>query len=281
MKDNEIQILGLPERAKKKKRIALTICLVLLLLLAIVVTCVLLLRKNDESIGIIDQNTTTIIDGDTDNKQQHSLLQDQNTYTEVREETINDVPMFIYIPNYREVELVLGRPKINDSTIIFAVQAADIAADMKTLVGDFVIKGKQLAKSKSKRGFCAIIGNEITIGLGVSTPLLQESIDKGGDFFRQYSLVSEGKIVEVVPKGKSIRRALGKLKGRDVIIESRSRESFHDFSQALIDIGIEDAIYLVGGNAFGWYLDKNGEIHTFGSSSQDNMDTGNYLIFKR
>lgn len=55
------------------------------------------------------------------------------------------------------------------------------------------------------------------------------------------------------------------------MVETTTRESFHDFAQALVDLGADNAIYLVGSSAYGWAVDEAGTKHEFG---KDNYCTG-------
>lgn len=201
-------------------------------------------------------------------------------YIEVLNDTINDVPLFIYVPHKSTMKLSLGMPDKSDSTIIFAAMAADIRKDNQEIVGDFVLSGKQLARGVAKKGFCAIDNNTITIGVGESTPLLEHVIANNGSFFRQYPLVHNGELVENRPKNKSIRRALAVRNEQPLMIESKNPESFHDFSQALIDIGVSNAIYLVGGSAYGWYYDKDYILHKFGEELTTLPPNISYIIWQ-
>lgn len=203
-----------------------------------------------------------------------------NGYIETVVDTINDVPLIIHTPHNAIMKLQLGMPDKSDSSIIFAGMAADIRKDNQEIVGDFVLSGKQLAKGNAKKGFCAIEGDKITIGMAESTPLLRQMIDNKGSFFRQYPLVNSGQLIENKPKGKAIRRALAIRDERVVMIESKNRESFYDFSQALIDIGVIDAVYLVGGDAYGWYRDKERVRHEFGEELPELPDNISYIIWQ-
>ena len=49
------------------------------------------------------------------------------------------------------------------------------------------------------------------------------------------------------------------------MVETISRESFYDFAQSLVDLGIDNAIYLVGSNTYGWATDKDNVKHEFGN----------------
>ncbi|MBD8348797.1 phosphodiester glycosidase family protein [Dysgonomonas sp. HGC4] len=274
--EDEIQILGdspsnkQPKKSKNNSKIIIA-CIIAAILVT-VITVIIYLSKNTEEGTEMSTSTVTV-------------LQEKNTkatsYVEVFEETVNDVPLYVYLPHNTKIELTASRPDANDKSIIFTTQAADIGADGESIVGDFVLAGKQLAKGKSKQGFCAIIGDQISIGVDTSTPLLDETIQNNGFFFRQYPLVANGKMIENKPKGKTIRRAIGKRNNTIIIVESRSRESFYDFAQSLVDIGVTDAIYLVGGNAYGWYQDIDGKQNVFGSTDSDIIKSPNYIVFKK
>ena len=60
-----------------------------------------------------------------------------------------------------------------------------------------------------------------------------------GYFFRQYPLVKDGQVIDNEPKGKSIRRAICDRQGEIFMVETGSIESFHDFAQALADLGVD------------------------------------------
>lgn len=73
---------------------------------------------------------------------------------------------------------------------------------------------------------------------------------------------------------------VGIKQGQIIMIESRSSESFHDFTQALIDFGINNAIYLVGGNAFGWCYDQHGNRIEFGVEQNSLPPQTSYIIWR-
>jgi len=173
--------------------------------------------------------------------------------------SINDIPLRVYAPLNSTPHLEIGY-KIADHrerSILF-FQAADVRADNGKIVGAFVLHGKPLSWGLSKRGYCAIINSEVTVGVADNSPLFEKATDKNGDFFRQYPLVDKGKLVESELKSKAIRRALCEVEGHIVVVETQTIESMHDFAQALVDIGTSNAIYLVGSSAMGWSMDANG-----------------------
>jgi len=201
-------------------------------------------------------------------------------YVEVNDETVNDVPLRIYTPRNSIPEISLSLPDETDSTVVFVTQAADIGADNR-IVGDFILKGEVLARGVKKEGFCSIINHTLTVGVNSQTPLLQDAIREKGYFFRQYPLVSNSEAIDNKPKGKSIRRALAIRRGEILMVESRDRESFHDFAQALADLGISEAIYLMGGvSVYGWYRDEHGKQTFFGTKKENYLEVENFLVWK-
>ncbi len=167
---------------------------------------------------------------------------------------VNDIPMVIYTPHNLHASLHMGElHKSAADTVLMALQAADLRADNMQIVSAFVLRGELLARGTAKQGFCAIIGGEIMLGVDEATPYFERAIAEGGDFFRQYPLVANGKLVENRIKNKAQRRALVALGNRVVVAVTCSRESLHDFAQALVDIGAATAINLVGSRMVtGW-----------------------------
>ena len=187
------------------------------------------------------------------------------SFTERRDTVINDVRLALYIPHNAVPELTLGVPDRNDKSLILAAQAADIRKDNGKILGAFVLKGQPLAWGLSKKGFCAIIDGVVTVGYSENSPLFEEATEKEGYFFRQYPLVDNGALVENGPKNKTMRKALCSRAGEIFIAVSETDESMHDFAQSLVDLGVENAIYLVGSHSsFGWYIDASGTKTLFG-----------------
>ena len=207
-------------------------------------------------------------------------------YTEIRDTLINDIPIRIYIPHNAEMSLHIGRMDKEDKSIIYAAQAADVRADNGGIVGAFVLNGEPKAWGLSKKGYCASINGKVTIGVADNTSLFEEATMHNGYFFRQYPLVKDGQVIDNEPKGKSIRRAICDRQGEIFMVETGSIESFHDFAQALADLGVDQAVYLVGSSAHGWAVDEAGTTHEFG---EDNYYTGrrrmpkntSYIVWKR
>ena len=203
------------------------------------------------------------------------------SFTEINDTIINDVNLRIYKPQNAKASLMVGQLNKQDTTIVLIAQAADIRADNGEIVGSFVLNGEVLSEGSSKEGFCAIIGDEVAIGVAKNSSLFERAIDEKGCFFRQWSLVNNGVLVDDNPKGKSVRRALCQQGDEVFVVESIERESFHDFSQSLVDMGVNNAIYLVGGVAYGWAKDKNGNRIEFGQESEAfTNQNSSYIVWR-
>lgn len=195
--------------------------------------------------------------------------------------TINDVHLALYIPHNATPRLTLGAPDAEARKAILAFQAADIRADNRKILGAFVLEGKPLAWGLSKRGYCAIIDGKIAVGVADNSPLFEEATEKGGYFFRQFPLVDNGTLVENEPKNKTMRKALCDRNGQIFVAVSETDESLHDFSQALVDLGVDNAIYLVGSHsAFGWWMNMSGDVEFFGKDvHRSSYKNENYLVW--
>lgn len=201
-------------------------------------------------------------------------------YTEHLRDTINDIPLDIYIPHNAVPELVLGVPDIHDKSIVLTTQAADIRADNGKIVGAFVLKGRPLSWGLSKKGYCGIIDGKLNVGVVDNSPLFEETTEKEGYFFRQYPLVDNGVLVENEPKGKSIRKALCDRNGEIMVVMSQTPESFHDFSQALVDMKIDNAIYLVGNTSFGYFRDRYDHLAIIYDKFRYGYQYENFIVWR-
>ena len=258
IQDTEIRIIGDSVPASRKRYGWL---LLIGVLLAIAVGMVLLftLRTNHSAEeGIFEQSIQQSVPHPL--RGWLSSLDSISTQCVVtKDTTVNDIPMRLYVPLNVTPRLEVGYKCIDDTTRnLLLFQAADIRADNKKIVGAFVLRGKPLSWGLSKKGYCSIIGDEVTIGVADNSPLFEQATEVGGYFFRQYPLVSNETLVENELKSQSTRRGLCELEGKVVVAETFTPESLHDFSQALVDIGTTNAIYLVGSAAIGWHRTIDG-----------------------
>ena len=263
IQDDELRVLGKPspEEPKKKGFKWYYAVAILLIISGVIFAAVRLydIRRNEivpdfyetELSDTIAMNETIPVMEKLGNYKDLS-----KAFSEHIEMTVNDIPLDIYIPHNAKPRLFIGTPDINDKNVIFTSQAADIRADNGKINGAFVLAGEPKAWGLSKKGYCGIINGKITIGVAANSPLFEEATETGGYFFRQYPLVDNGKLVENEPKGKAIRKAICDRGGEILVVMTQEPESFHDFSQALIDLGASNAVYLVGSVSYGYFRDK-------------------------
>ena len=267
MKDDEIEVLG----ASGKERLNRKWWIVLLIgILCIVFIGYFMYNKEEEA----QEEIAEIIQ----DEESEPIITKQSEVV-LRTDSINDVALNIYALQNLKAELALQLPSPEDTTIYFALQAADVRKDNQEILGDFVLKGKQLARGKRKTGYCAILDGKISIGNSLNDEVKEYCIKQKGDFFRQYILVMDGEIQENRLKGKALRRALAQQGPDFYMVTSQNRESLYDFSEALSDMGFTKALYLVGGTSYSWYR-KGNIVHELGKKEEKTLPNISYLVFR-
>ena len=281
--DNEIRIITASEpKIQKKKNRFLRVYLpviALILLLALIGWMLVPAADETEEDFMVQTQEEQIIS-------QPIIEQDEPSvsvkgYITTVDTVINKRGLLILYPENLRPRLVLGSDKLNDSTIVLATQAADVRRDNGQIAGTFVMNGEVISKGEAKAGFCSIINEDITIGVSDATPMLEQSLMQNGYFFRQYPLVVGGQIVENKPKGKAIRKALAELDGKICVIISKDKLTFHDFSQLLIDVGVRNAVYLVGSTSYGFYIDESGKKILTGVDLKTEAENVSYIIWEK
>lgn len=282
--DNEIRIITAYEpKVQKKKnrfiRVYLPIIAIVLLLVILAWIFIPTTGEEDDTEQLSQVHDELIIDQPIIETKELSVNKVQGSVV-VIDTIINKNGLLILYPENLRPRLVLGSDNLNDSTVVLATQAADVRRDNGQIAGTFVMKGEVISKGEAKAGFCSIINNEITIGVSDATPMLEQSLTEDGYFFRQYPLVVGGQIVENKPKGKAIRKALAELDGKICVIMSKEKLTFHDFSQLLIDVGVRNAIYLVGSSSYGFYTNDTGDRILTGVTPKKEADNVSYIIWE-
>ena len=209
--ETEIRVIGQenPHRESNKKRKWLFLAVAVIAGVVIVVLAVVCSR-NQESVTASEPSVYEPI---VVREQPHPLREwiigldtIQTCGTALHEITINDIPLTVYVPLGSTPRLGVGKATVkHPEDFILFFQAADVRADNKKIVGAFVLQGEPLSRGLSKRGYCAIIGDEVRVGVAENSPLFEQATEQNGYFFRQYPLVDNGKLVENEPKNKSIR----------------------------------------------------------------------------
>lgn len=281
IKDDEIRIISSGDvKADKKKSSLLPIILwiVASLLLITVLGIMFFSSEEIEDERLNEEKTELSIK--TSNSVENTEDVKTLAFTIKTDTIVDGIGLSVLTPNNATPVLEIGNECTNDTTIILMAQAADVRGDNGGIVGSFVVNGELVSKGEAKAGFCSIVNGKLTVGVADATPMFEQALMSNGYFFRQYPLVVGGQIVENKPKGKSIRKALVESDGKISVVVSRERLTFHDFSQALADVGVSNAIYLVGGDAYGRYVDAEGTSFTFGHEWDKNIDNVNYIVWR-
>jgi hypothetical protein len=283
IRDDEIRIIGAPKPLRTSKVwIRASIAIVCVTIVGVLLFAFWPRRTNEtaDPIVVFEPENEVVIEHEEPVKWLGDYTDSTKAYTEHIRDTINDIPLDIYIPHNAVPELMVGVPDIFDKSIIMATQAADIRADNGKIVGAFVVNGKPLSWGLSKKGYCGIIDGKLTVGVADNSPLFEEATEKGGYFFRQYPLVDNGVLVENEPKGKSIRKALCDRNGEIMIVMSQTPESFHDFAQALVDMKVDNAIYTVGSTSYGYFRDKYDHFEQIYEKRRGGYKYENFIVWK-
>ncbi|MBR1850462.1 MAG: hypothetical protein IJ789_03715 [Bacteroidales bacterium] len=201
--------------------------------------------------------------------------------TVVRDTVIDSLHLRILTPYNATPELHVGKLDTNDRDIVLATMAADLRRDNGKIVGAFVLAGEPLSWGLSKKGYCAIIDGQLTLGTAENSPLFEQATERGGYFFRQYAAVDGGKMVPNNPENASTRRALCLLDGKVSLVVCLDRVLMNDFSTSLVKLGADNAILLVGGMADGWYRDTDSHATQLGSKWTKNHKYINYMVFRK
>lgn len=268
LEDNEIRIIGSPAPQPRHGRWWVAV----LVILVIVVIVALVLGKTSREETLVESQPTV------SEEIPATPVVEMGDCLTVIDTLINDVPLTLYLVDNAKASLQIGLPDVEDTTMVLAVLAADIRADNGGIVGDFIIDGRVMARGERKEGYCAISEGIPTFGRGGEGTL--ERVQKGGgDFFRQYMLVDDGHAVPPKPKGKNHRRALCRMGHQIFVAASGDRESYHDFATALADLGVKDAIALVGSESLLMYRAEGGLLHSVGTA----MDSPNinFIVWRR
>lgn len=200
----------------------------------------------------------------------------------IKESSVNGIPFRIYSPHNAVAHLQIGDIDRKDPNIILALQAADIRKDNGQIVGACVKDGEVRSRGVAKQGFVAIINEKIKIGVSEVTPLFEEATLVGGDFFRQYPIVDNGRSAEDNPKGLSVRRAICEKDDQIFVTETLVPVSFHDFSQMMVDFGVQNAVYLVGSQyACGLCRDAEGHLTQWGEPKFSMVKNVTYLVWSK
>ena len=192
-------------------------------------------RTQDEVIEVLMEEKPTALPG-----------------VEKSEETYLGVSMHFYKITGLHPELVSGIPDLKDKDVYFVTRNSDYwkKNSERNIIGDYIIEGKQLSSNAWRAGYFSIFNGCAEIGIGREPDMRKFILNNKGSMFRQFALVSGGIkcVSQYVLKGKVTRCAYARTSDNNLFyVETDLPETLYGFSDALIEYGFVDAIYITGG----------------------------------
>ena len=182
-------------------------------------------------------------------------------------DSILGVAMDFYAIHGLKASIEFEEPDTADTSVFLYSRCADHTASGDYL-GSLVAEGVEKQNDRSRLGYMAMADGNMVIGISRSEKVKDYVLERGGSFFRQFILVSNGMIPSrFFLHGKVERRAIGRIDNQLYYIATRHKETLWDFADALREFGFIDAIYITGGNDYVFYRDKEGIRHDLGDTS--------------
>jgi len=182
-------------------------------------------------------------------------------------DSIFGVAMDFYAIHGLKASIEFEEPDTADTSVFLYSRCADYTADGRYL-GSLVAEGVEKQSDRSRLGYMAMADGNMVIGISRSEKVKDYVLERGGSFFRQFILVSNGMIPSrFFLHGKVERRAIGRIDNQLYYIATRHKETLWDFADALREYGFIDAIYITGGDNFCFYRSKDGVRHDIGDSA--------------
>ena len=182
-------------------------------------------------------------------------------------DSIFGVAMDFYAIHGLKASIEFEEPDTADTSVFLYSRCADYTADGRYL-GSLVAEGVEKQSDRSRLGYMAMADGNMVIGISRSEKVKDYVLERGGSFFRQFILVSNGMIPSrFFLHGKVERRAIGRIGNQLYYIATRHKETLWDFADALREYGFIDAIYITGGADYVFYRDKDGVRHDIGDSA--------------
>lgn len=182
-------------------------------------------------------------------------------------DSILGVAMDFYAIHGLKASIEFEEPDTADTSVYLYCRSADFKAD-STYIGSLVVNGKEYQSDTHRLGYMAMLGDNSVIGISRSEKVKDFVEERGGSFFRQFILVSDGTIPSrFFLHGKVERRAIGRIGDQLYFIATRHKETLWDFADALREYGFIDAIYITGGDTYVFFRSKDGSRHDIGKSA--------------
>lgn len=128
-------------------------------------------------------------------------------------DSILGVALNMYRLENLQAEISLVEPDTTDMSVWMYSRSADHTSTNEYL-GSLVMNGKELVSDVSRLGYCAMANGNIVLGISRSDKVKDYVEERGGSFFRQFILVSDGVLpAKFQLHGKVERRALDYIQG--------------------------------------------------------------------
>lgn len=181
-------------------------------------------------------------------------------------DSILGVAMDFYAIHGLKASIEFEEPDTADTSVFLYSRCADHTASGDYL-GSLVAEGVEKQNDRSRLGYMAMADGNMVIGISRSEKVKDYVLERGGSFFRQFILVSNGTIPSrFFLHGKVERRAIGRIDDQLYYIATRHKETLWDFADALREYGFIDAIYITGGADYVFCRDKEGIKHDIGDA---------------
>lgn len=182
-------------------------------------------------------------------------------------DSILGVAMDFYAIHGLKASIEFEEPDTADTSVYLYCRSADHKAD-STYIGSLVVNGEERQSDTHRLAYMAMLGGNSVIGISRSEKVKDFVQERGGSFFRQFILVSDGTIPgRFFLHGKVERRAIGRIGDQLYYIATRHKETLWDFADALREYGFIDAIYITGGADYVFCRDRNGIRHDIGDTA--------------
>lgn len=179
-------------------------------------------------------------------------------------DSILGVAMDFYAIHGLKASIEFEEPDTADTSVFLYSRCADHTADGRYL-GSLVADGEEYQSDQTRLGYMAMADGNMVIGISRSEKVKDYVLERGGSFFRQFILMSNGMIPSrFFLHGKVERRAIGRIDDQLYFIATRHKETLWDFADALREYGFIDAIYITGGADYVFYRNKGGVRHDIG-----------------
>jgi len=181
--------------------------------------------------------------------------------------------LYIFFPKYTHVDLECGqRPSPSDTTITWCSGAAfqhDIELGFSDLniEGDHASKGQYTKSPYVKEAYGAVVFYDGSFRFEFDSPeqAIKEAADAGGSGFMQFRVIKNGELANAftMPRVRSYR-VLAQINGSLCVIDSVNMMHFDDFLARLIELHVENAVYMDMGAGwnYSWYRKTTGEVKT-------------------